>query len=172
MFSHSGIVLLCLLLIQLTHALLRPAEHYDVLFINHIEKHSLSIGSEEFSFRKRIFSLREDEYYLFNQQKGNTFKKGTNQFSHLTAKEIHDYIALGGIGREEPDVLKEAIRSAPVHEAPFTRTSSGNKRLLQTSDLPPSVDWRDVKAPVVVTPVKNQGSCGSCWTFAVSAVMV
>jgi len=29
-------------------------------------------------------------------------------------------------------------------------------------DLPASVEWPDK----VVGPVKNQGSCGSCWAFA------
>jgi C1A family cysteine protease len=37
-----------------------------------------------------------------------------------------------------------------------------------TKDLKSSVDWRDIGG---VTYVKNQGHCGSCWTFATSAAM-
>lgn len=37
-------------------------------------------------------------------------------------------------------------------------------------DLPKAYDWRKV-APKGLQPIKNQGSCGSCWAFSITAVL-
>ena len=37
--------------------------------------------------------------------------------------------------------------------------------------LPLTLDWRNMAGISYVTPIKNQGSCGSCWAFAVTAAL-
>ncbi|CAA7391970.1 unnamed protein product [Spirodela intermedia] len=80
---------------------------------------------------------------------------GVTQFSDLTPEEFErNYL---GLHRRRPTMFSK-VGNGGTHEAP----------ILPTNDLPQNFDWRDQGA---VTPVKNQGSCGSCWSFSAAGAL-
>ncbi len=42
---------------------------------------------------------------------------------------------------------------------------------LDLKDLPSSLDWRNIGGASYVTGIRNQGKCGSCWAFAMTAAL-
>ncbi|CAL9030313.1 unnamed protein product [Prunus brigantina] len=106
-----------------------------------------------------IFRTRFESIKLFNtQQEGKTssFKKGINMFSDMTAEEFLSIYA--SCHNDDPSkyISSFGVDSTYVAEDDY-------------ADIPPvSIDWRDEK---LVTPVKNQGHCGSCWAFAAVAAV-
>jgi C1A family cysteine protease len=57
----------------------------------------------------------------------------------------------------------EGAAAAPPGETPAATSGA-----LKTADLPTKYDWRKYG---IVTPVRDQGSCGSCWAFGTVGVM-
>ena len=50
----------------------------------------------------------------------------------------------------------------------FKKEEQNYTRITELTDVPALIDWR---ARGMVNPIKNQGQCGSCWTFATVAVV-
>lgn len=119
-------------------------QEWNTFKLQHGKKYA-SPSEEE--YRMEIFMETRNNIAKHNEAfaRGEvTYKMGLNKFADMTKEEFAN--TMTGF---RPNKL---VRSRGLN---YTRQN--NVR------LPSSVDWRQQGA---VTPVKNQGQCGSCWAFS------
>jgi len=121
------------------------------LFNQFITKKGVKYASTaEFNRRFQIFKQNLNTINALNA-KGTTTRYGVNEFADLTTEEFRSRLSKVNMGVRDPSWPMAVEYSQEDVDA-----------------LPDSFDWR---AKGAVTGVKNQGDCGSCWSFSATGNM-
>lgn len=123
-------------------------------FIEYTKYYNKNYNNTEFMYRYGIFTRNLEKINRFNINRNNTYNLGINNFTDVTNDEFRRLY----LSRKHYYSLGNANNKHDLNK-PF---------FYKQLNIPSSIDWR---AKGLVTDVKDQGGCGSCWAFSAVGVI-
>ena len=112
----------------------------ELEFQNFMARHNKHYEADEYQTRFKIYRDNTAFIRVYNQRNLNWYL-GVNEFADMTFEEFKQIYTPTKFDLDRPR----------------------NPQPVANLEVPSSVDWRKKGA---VTQVKNQGQCGSCWSFS------
>nr|AJD78147.1 cysteine proteinase SAG12H1 [Hevea brasiliensis]AJF19705.1 cysteine proteinase [Hevea brasiliensis] len=153
--KYTLLAFLLILAIWATQTLCRPLDEEYMLKMHEewMAQHGrVYKDADEKQKRYLVFKDNVQRIEAFNNGVDRGYKLGVNKFADLTDEEFR--------------TMHHGYKRPASSKLMSSSSKSTSFRYRNFTAVPATLDWRKAG---VVTPVKDQGSCGSCWAFSAVA---